>query len=561
MKFGEQDFLELTELLAANPRWQPADFETMCTSPDDSVALRGFILRLAWCYKTAALEKCAAVLAEAQRRFPVILPVPLFNLLVDLCYLTARMADVPMLYLDYGCRACDCGWWDVGLEALGTAMVNDAHQAMQILHAPELIRRATERYEKAARLVGFHAPPEMPAAGGRRLRVGLMVSNLVDDTVAYARRVMYFARHHDPARFELRVYCTENMCFRQHQLPVMLASHPTPARAPRFLAELKRRGIPVWLAPRDKPVLPTARLVADRLAGDRLDILIMQSGPAMPIDWLAARVAPVPVKLHIHIGVCNYMPGLDATLFDNAANMEREGAGWPAYAGARILMRRGTDLEVIDQTTAAARADFNLPGEAILLGVLSNHLAGRMSADYMSVIAAVLRCHPAAWFIAGGVLEDRTGRIMEYFQQAGVADRVRFFPQQRTPAAFLKMLDVYLNEFPAGGSQSVVEAMACGRPVVAMRCGATHHESVGADIVGPPWAIPQYDVQAYTAQALRWAEDAGEREVVGRALRARAESEFSIADYVGRACDLGARLHASKALAPTEECECMPRCT
>lgn len=548
MDWYRQDFEELSRILEANPHLQPALLEAMAASDDSASARNGFALLTAWHYRQNDCESARQVLDRAMTRFDP-LPIPLFTLRQLLLFFLLKQRDpVPMEYLNYGFRLIEAGDDEPGVEAIGTAFVNDTHHTLDILHNPQLTLRAMEHFERAAERIIAAAPLTREASDrskDRRLRVGMLVSNIVDHTVAFSRRILDFARFMDPTRYEYFVYSTENACSRRHELPVMYMSHTSAERAPLSLAELKARHVPVFIAPTDKPTRATAHLVAQQIARDDIDILIFQSGPHMPIDWLAARLAPTPVKIHLHIGACVYMRSMDVTLFDNALNMEREAAVWPQYAGERVLLRQGTDIDAIDRIPALSRTAFGIPSDAIAIGLLSNRFRERLTKDYIDIIIRALQTCPQAWFIAIGA-GGCPGVVEQWLRDGGVWERVRFVPQQTQPGGALKMLDIYANEFPAGGSQSVVEAMVCGLPVISMRCGTTHHESAGADIVGAPYAIDTFDVSAYSRLLDSWVSDAALRRDVGRQLRRRAEQYYSIRDYVGAVCDMGAKLLSRK---------------
>ena len=520
----------LKEIVDLWNRHPEAATEAARRSPEDAIAERGFVLEVARCLTAGDAEAAGGVLREAWRRFRVP-PVSLFTLQVDIRHALGEEDRLPSDYLDYGCRAIEAGRWDRGCEAVGTALVEDADRYLKMIYDRPSLLRATGHYEQAARHLASQAPALTPRRPRVPYAIGVMVANLVDDTVAYAKRVMDFARHLDPKKYAVHVYSTENMTLRAHELPVRCGAQPSDIWAPRYLAELRERGIPVYLATRNVPVTAAALRLAQRFAEAGLDALVMQSGPTMPIDWLAMRLAPVSAKLHIHIGAPNYMLGMDATIFDNAVNLEREREGWPDYAGELVLMRQGTDLDVLDAEPAARRADFGLPDAGVLIGVLSNHLDRRLSPDYLDVVAATLRRHAEAWFVPIGQRE-LPAAARHVLEVQGVADRVRHIPAQRRPGGVLKMLDIYANEFPVGGSQAVVEAMACRLPVVAMRWGATHVESAGADIVGPECALMDRDPATYAALLSRWIGEPRERRRIGDALRRRCEREYSIRDYV-----------------------------
>jgi len=175
---------------------------------------------------------------------------------------------------------------------------------------------------------------------------------------------------------------------------------------------------------------------------------------------------------------------------------------------------------------------------------MSNHVDRRLSADYMQVIADTLRSHAHAWFIVFG--SDALAEKLSVFTAAGVVERVRFGGRQTQAGAALKMLDIYANEFPVGGSQSVIEAMACGVPVVALRWSQAHAESAGAEAVGTPYAIETADMTAYRERLETWVVDADQRRAAGQALKRRAETLFSVKIYVSEVLGLAERMLGKK---------------
>jgi len=363
------------------------------------------------------------------------------------------------------------------------------------------------------------------------LEVALLVPNLVDHVVAYTKLVLLFARHADPKRCRLRVYVSENSARRHAPLfPAGCTNPGSDETGAETLRELRALGIPVFVAPRSLGFIDAAHLLAHRLEADGIDALILQTGIAFPIDWLAGFWARIPVKVSIHIGTSLFLPGLDATFYDNPSNIERESEAWEPEMGGRMLLRQGTDIEGLREQRPIERSRFGVPADAVVIGTLSNHLRRRLSEPYLRVVATVLRQCPNAWFLALG--DKAVPHAMDFFKSCGVADRVRFAGKQTHVGEALKLLDVYANEFPVGGSQSVIEAMACGIPVVAMKWGDGHPESAGAEIVGGSYAIAERDPESYAGLLRCWVESPDERKAAAVALRERAERLFSARYYV-----------------------------
>ena len=544
MRWAEKQFHELISILEANPAYTASRLRAMVESQNLSEVRNGVALSVAQLYREGKLTEGLELLERMHTRFEL-LPVPLFILKVSLLTVMKREHGLVEAYFDFGLTAVQKGAYEVGIESLSIAYVHDAMGGMTLLHDPNAIRIGAQAYESVVEKLNLSVGPVRPPQSSAKLRVGMLVPNLVDASVAYSNRVIFFSRYIDRKKVELSVYCTENSCFRTHQLPRAFASHPSPNRAPHYLRELAERGDRVYMAPRHLPILETAQQVAREIVSDGIDLLILQSGPAMPIDWFACRWAEVPTKLQLHIGVPAYQSGIDLTLFDNKVNLQREASTWPDYAGGIRLMRRGTDLSRLEQQVPISRRSLGLPDDAVVLGVLSNHLEVRASDAYLGLIHKLLQNHANLWFLAIGTRE-RDRRLRTFFSERGGLDRVRLIPPQRAVGSYLKALDIYANEFPAGGSQAVVEAMACGLPVAALCAGRTHHESVGADIVGSRYAIPLYDTEAYGQLIEDWIVNPEMRQAAALYSRQRAYEQFSIKRYVQDVCELGAELCACR---------------
>jgi glycosyltransferase involved in cell wall biosynthesis len=388
-------------------------------------------------------------------------------------------------------------------------------------------------YDQIARRMRFvHRPPgEGPQRSS--LRVAMVVPNLIDYVVAYTKRVLHFADRLDPERYELSVYVSENLTARESPLfPFGCRNGSSKDTGARTIEVLQKQRIPLYLGSNTTGFTQTAGTIAGQLVRDRIDIAIFQSGLACPIDWLAARIADIPVKLSIHTGCSLFLPGMDATFMDSPDDMEREADVWTSVHGNRILMHKGTDLKELRRYEAYRRSEFGIPPDAVVIGTMSNHLDARLSSPYMTVLADILKSHSDAWLLFFGAAE--LPEQMDFFRTQGVGNRVKFGGKQSRSAPALKVLDIYANEFPVGGSQSVMEAIGCGLPVAAMKWSQAHAESVGAEIVGPEYAVPSRDPAAYARLIENWIVNPQQRHEAARKMLARAEQSFSVDSYVQR---------------------------
>ncbi len=504
---------------------------------DENARAVGLLLCAADRYRQRDLEGALKILLDARRRFGCMPLVAIVNI-IWLCRKMGRMQIAANTCLAMAHDAIAMGFDDLGLEAASAALVLDTMGDFALIRDPARLCETAQSYATAA--ARPHAPNFAPVRAALKppYLLALVVPNLVDHIVAYTRTVLHFARYLDRSRFRLKVYVSENLSPRAKPLfSFGCIGDATPERGAATLRELEQRDVPVHIMARDKTFPASARDLAEQLVHDRCNMTLLISGLACPIDWLAVHWAPIPIKAAVHIGTSLFMPGLDVTFFDNPANLEREQDVWSERFGRREVLRLGVDHDEIRAQPALSRAHFGLPENAVVIGTLSNHLATRMTPAYMDAVAGVMEQYPRTWFLALGA--DDLPEHRAFFAQRGLAERLVLGGSQTQPAAALKTLDIFANEFPVGGSTSVMEAMACGLPVAAMRWSAAHAECAGAEIVGRDLALPSPDPRAYAQRLAAWVADPARARQDGATLRRRAEQYFSAQRYVH---DCSARL-------------------
>lgn len=198
--------------------------------------------------------------------------------------------------------------------------------------------------------------------------------------------------------------------------------------------------------------------------------------------------------------------------------------GLPAVAERVQVVPFGADPKRFhpDINTAAVIARHGLGGRRWLLTVA--RLVPHKGID--SVIAALPLLPEVGYLVAGGG-PDRL-RLQQLAEAAGVADRVRFLgavPDAELPAIY-RMATVYvgLSREEAGQVEgfglSLVEAQACGVPVVATNCGGIP-DAVSDGQSGV--LIPPNDPAAAVVAIAALLTDDSRRRAMGQAGRARVE--------------------------------------
>lgn len=202
----------------------------------------------------------------------------------------------------------------------------------------------------------------------------------------------------------------------------------------------------------DRPVTITAR-------GSDVNIIAKLPLPRKLILWAAAEAT----------AVITVSQDLKDTLTSFGVSAEK----------IRVL-RNGVDLKTFTPTDrTAARARIGIDGTTLLsIGNLVP-LKGHDLA-----IKAIARLTDTRLLIVGDGPEER--KLRKLAQDLGVSDRVRFLgrrPQQALPDFYAAADALVLLSSSEGWPNVLLEAMACGTPVLATRVGGTP-EIVTSDAVG-----------------------------------------------------------------------------
>jgi glycosyltransferase involved in cell wall biosynthesis len=206
-----------------------------------------------------------------------------------------------------------------------------------------------------------------------------------------------------------------------------------------------------------KPLAITAR-------GTDLNLIPQHALPRRMIHW-AARTADAS------IGVC-------AALVDVLRQ-------WGIADERLHVMRNGVDLQRFQPLPRdAARRQLGIEGAPVLLSV--GHLTERKGHHLViEALPAVLKAHPAARLIIVGEGPERT-RLEALADLLGVASQVTLtgaLPNDQLAAWYSSADVLVLASSREGWANVLLEAMACGTPVVATRIWGTP-EVVACDAAG-----------------------------------------------------------------------------
>jgi glycosyltransferase involved in cell wall biosynthesis len=239
--------------------------------------------------------------------------------------------------------------------------------------------------------------------------------------------------------------------------------------------------------------------VARALRGFRADIVHFHTARAHAIGLAAARLARTPVKVlsrrvDFPIGGnpfsrMKYKARVDAVVAISEAVREVLLAGGMA-PGLITVIYSGVDLEQWDGKLEGRRfrAELGIPPSAPLVGVVGALAPHKAQSYFLRAAAELARTRPdVRYVIVGeGELEQE---LKELARSLGIERIVAFAGFRRNMRAVFAAIDVFvLSSVAEGLCTSIMDAMACGVPVVATRVGGVPEIIRDADcgILVPP---------------------------------------------------------------------------
>ncbi len=297
-----------------------------------------------------------------------------------------------------------------------------------------------------------------------------------------AARGLHFAWP-DPGSRELRAWLTE---FEPDVVHVNCLSHLRGAAAARSL------GLPVvWHLREILPPGPRRRWFAGRLRSD------------------AARIVAVSEAV--------------------AAWVRQEGLG------DRVeVVHNGVDPPVGGFEREAPRAHFDLPPEAVVVGLFSQLVVHKGALDLVRAAHAAVSETPELHFlIAGRGPASFADQLQREMASGAAAGQIYLVPPQPEIWELLAAVDVLAlpTLWPDPLPRAVMEAMAAGRPVVAYEDGGVPEMVVNGEtgLLCQPG-----DVGGLTRAIIEMAGNEALRSRLGEAGRKRARSLFSVERHVDK---------------------------
>ncbi len=188
------------------------------------------------------------------------------------------------------------------------------------------------------------------------------------------------------------------------------------------------------------------------------------------------------------------------------------------------------------QCRLATRAALHTPADRIVIAAV-----GRLVAEkgFPELVDAMRDVDAELWLIGDRLASDHSAALNDVFAaietEPTLRERVRLLGYRGDIAALLAAADIFtLPSHREGMPRSVIEAMLTGLPVVATDIRGTREEVVDGKT---GYLVPVRDTARLAAALNRLVADAGLRQTMGVAGRARARAEFDEAMVIARQID------------------------
>lgn len=197
--------------------------------------------------------------------------------------------------------------------------------------------------------------------------------------------------------------------------------------------------------------------------------------------------------------------------------------------GKLVTIHNGVDLDRFKPSTAGPSVPHPPVLGPIVIGVVGRVEAQKGLRDLLQALNLLKPdALPFRLKVAGEVADNAYLRgCLKYCNAAGIADRVEFLGHVHSIEQFVQSVDVVA--LPSSGAEAfpraVLEAMACGKPVVVTNAGGTP-EAVDEGRTG--FVVPARAPEALAAKLRELLTDEGLRIQMGRCGRRRVEALFDV---------------------------------
>lgn len=195
------------------------------------------------------------------------------------------------------------------------------------------------------------------------------------------------------------------------------------------------------------------------------------------------------------------------------------------------------------QDASAIRRELNIPGDAPIVGILAALRPEKNHELFLAGAKQIREAIPAVQFIVVGDGPKRV-ELERLATDLGIADAVHFVGSRSDVPALLAACDVVaLTSHNEASPVSILEALACGVPVVASNVGSVRETVVDGETGR---LFPIGDLAAFVTATVDLLKSPADRQRLGAEGRRRVEARWSLDAMVRGYEQLIERIYAAK---------------
>jgi glycosyltransferase involved in cell wall biosynthesis len=385
-----------------------------------------------------------------------------------------------------------------------------------------------------ANLLESSRPVAIPHVGTKsKIKVTYFVTSLRDGGTE--RQVLELIHHLDPEKFVVSI---------------ILMSPTGSERTYGYVADCFALGIPEggnsrWFGRSISIVNAINRTRKQLLAWDCDIVHAFLPGPSI-IGSLAARLARVPVFVGSRRSLLSLYRrgGRMSALADSIAFRLATLNLGNSTAVMREIIDKGkcpenkcrtiyNGVDVHRFHPAISRVWRRIVGwddQHVVFGMLANFRTCKRQVDFVDAAAIISKKNKDARFFLMGLDQGSRSSVIHRVHELGIQNKVQVFDSDPFPEKILAALDVYVCTSDSEGFSNVLlEAMACGKPVIATNVGG-NPEAVTDDENG--FLVPCHSPESVARAAEKLLADADLGRAMGMKGRRMAEQRFSLEQMV-----------------------------
>ena len=276
---------------------------------------------------------------------------------------------------------------------------------------------------------------------------------------APTKRLLSLLGGYNEDKFEVHLLSVEQNILRLEDYPSVYYQHSSLLVGSRVIEQLRESGKEVYIDYHSKSQEDSAEKIVEELKLREIDLAIFHE--VSPMHLMIAAQCDVPVRLFFeHGAVPNVLP-FEGVILSHEEEVEYWKKKFPSWKGKWLANDKG---HFHNKQEEFSHDILGIGKEHLVLMTVCTRLNERFSNEFCSCVAEILRAVPEAIFFAIGDGDFALKKGL--FEKEHVESRVRYLGYKNNPTDYLALADVYLNEFPVGGSSSVCEAISMGCPVV-----------------------------------------------------------------------------------------------